>query len=339
MKHSVVKFAAVLLCFSFYSCKKNVSEASFYYWKTKFKISQTEKSALQQLNVNSLYVRFFDVDLEKESGKPIPVGVIEGLDSVPPNTKIIPVVFITNRTFLNLSKEEVLLLAKNVVSKINSIKKDCNELQFDCDWSGKTKTNYFLFLEEVKKLLSKNTALTCTIRLHQVKYALRSGIPPVDRGILMFYNIGDLYDQNEANSIYNSQNAKKYITFIKDYKLPLDVALPVFRWFVHYRNNTVVGLITKDNMPKTNDTLYFSQLENNTKFNVRTDHLENGIFYRTNDVLKLETLNDEQLIEAAELVNENLKKEDRKIIFYDLDEDNIKYYDKKTFTKIMAVFN
>ncbi|MBA3680466.1 MAG: hypothetical protein H0W73_04780 [Bacteroidetes bacterium] len=353
MKHSVLKFATLLLCFSFFSCKKNVSEASFYYWKTKFKVSQTEKSTLENLHVNSLYVRFFDVDLDKESGKPIPVGVIEGLDSLPANTKVIPVVFITNRTFLNLSKEDVILLAKNVISKINSIKKDHNEIQFDCDWSAKTKNNYFLFLEEVRKLLSKDVTLTCTIRLHQVKYVLRSGIPPVDRGTLMFYNMGDLYDQNETNSIYNPEKAQKYTSFIKDYKLPLDVALPAFRWYVHYRNNSVVGLITKNNMPKTNDTTIFLAVknspldkggrgidsENNTKFKVKTEHLENGVFYRTNDVLKLETLNDAQLIEAAKLVNANLKKEDRKIIFYDLDEDNIKYYDKKTFTKIMAVFN
>lgn len=339
MKHSVLKIATVLLCFSFFCCKKNNCETSFYYWKTKFELSKNERSALEQLNINSLYIRFFDVDLDKDSGKPIPVGIIQGLDSVPKNTKIIPVVFITNRTFLNSSNEDVALLAEKVITKINSIKKAYNELQFDCDWSGKTKENYFLFLEKIRELISKNIKLTCTIRLHQVKYTLRSGIPPVDRGTLMFYNMGDLYNQNEINSIYNSRNAEKYTAFMQDYKLPLDLALPVFRWYVHYRNNSVIGLISKKEMPKTNDTIHFSQRENNTKFNVRIDHLENGIFYKTNDILKLETLNDQLLTDAAELANENLKKEDRKIIFYDLDEENINYYDKKTFTKIRTIFN
>lgn len=339
MKHSVLNLATALLCFSLFSCKKNVTETSFYYWKTKFKLSKTEKSTLQELNVRSLYIRFFDVDLDKVSGKPIPVGVVERIDSIPESEKIIPVVFITNRTFLNLSKEEVLLLTKNILTKINSLKSNYSELQFDCDWSGKTKENYFLFLKEVKKLISKDVKLTCTIRLHQAKYALRSGIPPVDRGTLMFYNMGDLHDPNESNSIYNLKNANKYTAFIKDYKLPLDVALPVFRWYVHYRNNTVIGLISKKDRPKTNNTIHFSQIEINTKFNVRTQFLENGIFYRANDILKLETLNDQQLIEAAELVNENLKKEDRKIVFYDLDEENINQYDKETFKKISAVFN
>ena len=147
---------------------------------------------------------------------------------------------------------------------------------------------YTDFLEEVKKSISKDVKLSCTIRLHQVKYALKSGIPPVNRGTLMFYNMGDIYDQNESNSIYNLKNAEKYTAFIKDYKLPLDLALPIFRWYVHYRNNTVIGLITKKDMPITNDIIHFSRRENNTNFNVRTDFLENGIFYKTNDILKLE---------------------------------------------------
>lgn len=353
MMHSVLKIAAVLLCFSFFSCKKNISETSFYYWKTKFELSQSQKNILSDLQCKTIYTRVFDVDLDKGSQMPIPVGVIENPDSLAKNVNVVPVVFITNRTFLNLSKEDVTVLAKNILKKINSIKNNYTEIQFDCDWSGKTKENYFFFLEEVKKHLSKEIKLTCTIRLHQVKYSLRSGIPPVDRGTLMFYNMGNVHDQNEKNSIYNSKTAKKYTSFVKDYKLPLDLALPLFNWYVHYRNNAVIGLISKKDKPVTNDTNVFfavknSPLEkedrgidskNNTNFKVRTDHLESGIFYRTNDVLKLETLNNQQLIEAAELISKNLKEEDRKIIFFDLDEDNINKYDKKTFTKIRSIFN
>ncbi len=323
----------------FVSCKKTNIEASFYYWKTKFNLSQTEKKILKELNTKALYVRFFDVDISEESGKPLPVGVLEGVDSIPRNINCIPVVFITNRTFLNLNKGQVALLAKNSVSKVNSIKNNYAELQFDCDWSGKTKENYFFFLEEVKKLIPKDVMLTCTIRLHQVKYTFKTGVPPVSRGMLMFYNMGDLGNINGENSIYSSKIAEKYTSFLKTYELPLDVALPIFKWYVHYRNNSVAGLITKNEMPKINDTILFSQQENNTKFNVKTDHLENGIFYKKDDVLKYETISKEQLIEAAELLQQNLKKENRKIVFYDLDENNINYYEKEIFEKVVAGFN
>lgn len=339
MKQSVLKFTTVLLCFAFFSCTKNITETSFYYWKTKFHLSQTEKNILKDLNTKALYVRFFDVDVFEGSDKPLPVGVLEGIDSIPKKINCIPVIFITNRTFLNLNKGQVVLLGKNIVSKINSIKNKYAELQFDCDWSGKTKENYFFFLEEVKKLISKDVKLTCTIRLHQVKYTFKTGVPPVSRGMLMFYNMGDLSDINGENSIYSTKIAEKYTSFLKTYELPLDVALPIYKWYVHYRSNSVIGLITKNEMPKINDTIHFSQQENNTKFNVKTDHLENGIFYKKDDVLKYETISREQLIEAAELLQQNLKKENRKIVFYDLDENNINNYEKETFEKVVAGFN
>lgn len=341
MKQRVLKFTTVLLCFYFFSCKKNVTETetSFYYWKTKFHLSQTEKNNLKELNTKALYVRFFDVDISEGTDKPLPVGVLEGIDSIPKNINCIPVVFITNRTFLNLNKGHVALLAKNSVSKINSIKTNYTELQFDCDWSGKTKENYFFFLEEVKKHIPKDVKLTCTIRLHQVKYTFKTGVPPVSRGMLMFYNMGDLSDINGENSIYSTKIAEKYTSSLKTYDLPLDVALPIFKWYVHYRSNSVIGLITKNEVPKINDTIHFSQQENNTKFNVKTDHLENGIFYKKDDVLKYETISREQLIEAAELLQQNLKKENRKIVFYDLDENNINNYEKETFEKVVAGFN
>lgn len=353
MQHSVLKLATVLICFSFFSCKKNISEFSFYYWKTKFEISPTEKSMLADLKCKTIYTRFFDVDIDEEAREPFPVGIINGLDSISQNINIIPVVFITNRTFLNSGKTDISKLAQNIIKEINALKDNYSELQFDCDWSGKTKENYFSFLQEIRKLISKNVKLTCTIRLHQVKYAFKSGIPPVDRGTLMFYNMGNVHDQNEVNSIYDQKNAKKYTGFIKGYKLPLDAALPVFAWYVHYRNDALIGLISEKDMPIINDTNIFlrfknSSIENgdreidsknNAKFKVITDHLANGIFYKTNDVLKLETLNDQQLIEAAELLNTNLKEEDRRIIFFAFDEDNIKKYDKETFTKIRTIFN
>lgn len=348
----MVKYLFALSIF-FVSCKKTNIETSFYYWKTKFHLSQTEKNTLQELHVRSLYVRFFDVDIDPDAQEPIPVGVIDGFDSLYKNTNIIPVVFVTNRTFLNLGKASISKLANNIIKKINSIQNNYSELQFDCDWSGKTKENYFFFLEEVKKIISKDIKLTCTIRLHQVKYTFKTGVPPVNRGMLMFYNMGDLGDMNGENSIYNTKVAERYISFLKTYELPLDVALPIFKWYVHYRNSSVIGLITKSETPKINDTTNFSAFANSplekgdkgidskniTKFNVKTDHLENGIFYKKDDFLKYENISKEQLIEAAELLQQNLKKENRKIIFYDLDENNINYYDKETFTKINTIFN
>ncbi|RYZ56651.1 MAG: hypothetical protein EOO14_12035, partial [Chitinophagaceae bacterium] len=57
----------IALSFLFLCCQCNRSEKgevqrSFYYWKTAFTLSPNEKQTLQQLSVNELYVKFFDVE-------------------------------------------------------------------------------------------------------------------------------------------------------------------------------------------------------------------------------------------------------------------------------------
>ena len=63
-----------LLIFSiglFSACKKEPN-TSFYYWKTQYSISPYEQNYLDSLNVEKLYVRFFDVDIK--NGNAVPIG-------------------------------------------------------------------------------------------------------------------------------------------------------------------------------------------------------------------------------------------------------------------------
>jgi len=126
--------------------------------------------------------------------------------------------------------------------------------------------------------------------------------------------------------------------YIKNYTLHLDVALPVFNWYILYRNKKVVELITKQRLPQTNDTTYFS-VEKNSTFKVKQPQLLNGVYYKINDVLKYEVLNDEELLEAAKLLKENLPPGNRRIVLYDLDDLNINYYETKTIETIFSTFN
>ena len=296
-----------------------------------------EKTALRQLEVKEMFVRFFDVDVSEETKKPQPLGVLDQADSIAIECKIIPVVFITNRTFLKLTKTEVQELAANIFKKVNSIHENYDELQIDCDWSGTTRENYFFFLKEMKKLLS-GKRLSCTIRLHQVKYPIRSGVPEVDRGMLMFYNMGNVSDVDEVNSIYDPSNAKKYTSYIKSYALPLDVALPVFKWLVHYRNGKLEGLITKHQMPDISNS-DFIRTENSATFKVVNDHLERDVFYAKGDVLRLEELTAVQLKDAALLLHSNLPVENRRVVLYDLDGLNLNNYEIETIEEVFSVFN
>ncbi len=321
------------------SCSNTTTQPSFYYWRTKVHFSEKEKEALKELRVNTLYVRFFDVDLSDDTHQPVPFGVVDSLNVLPVDLSIIPVVYITNRTFLKLKEAAVVTLAEQVVHKVNGLRKNYSELQIDCDWSEKTKQQYFNFLKKVKELCPAHTKLTATIRLHQVKYPLKTGIPPVDGGMLMFYNMGNLRKYDGSNSIFDAEIARKYTSYIKGYILHLDVALPIFRWYVHYRNGNIQGLITKKQLPDVSDTNYFKVNENKISYTVVHPQLLNGIYYKKDDLLKFEALNDEELADAAKLLQENLVPESRRIVLYDLDELNINYYEKETLKKVLATFN
>lgn len=330
-------------CFSFSlllpSCQKPSAEASFYFWRTKALLSPGERAALKTYGVNTLYVRFFDVDTKEENGRPEPLGVIDSLERLPEDLSVIPVVFITNRTFLRLKADtEAVALAKNILKKIAGMRASYPELQIDCDWSDKTRACYFLFLETVKQQLPSSTKLTATIRLHQIKYPIRTGVPPVDGGMLMFYNMGTLQDAGAPNSIFDEVTASAYTPYIRSYALHLDVALPIFRWYVHYRNGSIKGLITKKQLPEVADTSYFYSGGDEAVYTVKKAAVLYGVSYEAADVLKYEAIDDDVLLHAAGLLQKNLPAAHRRIVLYDLDDINLTYYESNTLQDVYSTF-
>jgi hypothetical protein len=63
--------------------------------------------------------------------------------------------------------------------------------------------------------------------------------------MLMFYNFGRIQADNPKSSIFNSDDASRYSSFISSYPLKLDVVLPVFSWSVQSREGRVLGLLEK----------------------------------------------------------------------------------------------
>src|SRR5207253_10476713 len=118
------------------------------------------------------------------------------------------------------------------------------QLQLDCDWSDSSRRNYFHFVDLLShRLKAERKIVSATIRLHQIKYAERTGIPPVSRGMLMFYNFGRIQADSDRSSIFNAEDAGRYSSYIAGYPLELDVVLPAFSWSVHSREGRVLGLL------------------------------------------------------------------------------------------------
>ena len=149
----------VFLLVLFVSChKKNNHPYTFYYWKTNLSLNKKEKKTLDNATTLYLYTRFFDID--KVEGKFRPVAVITKDQSFQTDKQIVPTIFITNQTFLNISQNEITFLAESInrliKKKITEYHLKVNsEIQIDCDWTAGTKDDYFKFLKELKKISGK----------------------------------------------------------------------------------------------------------------------------------------------------------------------------------------
>ena len=328
----------LLLLFAFVSCRsKQAPAVSFYYWKTKFDLNQYENNILAKNNVPVLYVRYFDIDVDPASGQAKSVSAIT-FDSTFTQKTIIPVVYIKNRVFEKADSNGISTLSKNVFHLIASINEKtgmtASEVQFDCDWTEKTKDEFFLFLNHYRKISGQK--LSATIRLHQVKYSQRTGVPPVDEGVLMFYNMGAI-SASDVNSIYEERNALKYISSLKHYPLPLDIALPIFSWGIGTRNGKVQYLLNK---------MYVKDFEKDTNFVRLTDHrfkarhsfFKSGYYIMENDEIKVENVEEEELSQMARMLKKNIPYPVKKIIFYDLDSSNLINYDINIFQTVSEEF-
>ena len=334
MKTNVI---AALLFLLLISCSKsNEPVISFYYWKTIFKLSDAEKTTLKENNVTKLYMRYFDVGLHPKTQEPIPITAIRFQENTD-RLDIVPVIFIQNKVMLkpNLNIGDLAQKAVRLVEEINIKNKiECSEIQIDCDWTLDSKDNYLKFIEAFRQLWKKK--LSATIRLHQVKYFKKTKIPNVDSGVLMYYNMGTIATDS-LNSVYNRKVAEKYLKSFKKYPLHLDFALPVFSWAVHIRNQKVIGLRSKLNANALAIDDNFEQT-GPMFFKVRRSNYKNGIFYEENDVLKIEAVSSEDLKEMADDLSDNSPQKPNEIIFYDLDEFNIKNHEKNIFKQVVSYF-
>lgn len=333
----IKKSFLVFFVFLLIACSKNDKPiVAFYYWKTIFRLSEKEKEVLKDYNVTKLYVRYFDIGLHPKTTGPIPLSPIHFREDIA-KFDIVPVVFIQNKVMLNsnLDVDELAEKTLHLVNEINSKNKiNCSEIQIDCDWTLASKENYLKFIDQFKKLSHKK--LSATIRLHQVKYFRKTKIPNVDSGILMYYNMGTI-GTDSINSIYNHQIAEKYLESLKKYPLHLDIALPIYSWAVHVRNQKVIGLRSKLNVTELKKDKNFEQMDA-VFFKVKKSNYKNGFFYEEGDRLKIEAISAEDLKIMGEELNKNLAETPKEIIFYDLDEFNLKNYEKNIFEQVVSCF-
>lgn len=348
LTNNFITFLAIsIVCLFNIACNNNPPKKitrAFYYWKTNVDLSIFERKKLDSFGCSKLYLRFFDIDWNPQASAPIPLAVNHFKQSLPKNFSVVPVVFITQAALNNSPVAKLPDLAQHLIKllyeKCVQAKLAPAEIQIDCDWSVSNQAKYFRLLKLCRRQpFAKNKILSCTIRLHQVKFLKASGIPPVDRGLLMCYNMGNLKLAGGNNSILDVGVAKQYLQNLQDYPVKLDVALPLFSWCLLFDNQNRFTGILRD--------VQQSDLLNNSTFNangkniymITKDTTLKGYTLRPGETIRYENCDTTELYKLADFVSAKMNNTEYSLIFYHCDSAVLSKYNNYELEKIYHYFH
>lgn len=309
---------------------------SIYHWKSTYDPDSTSLEKLDQLKICKQYIRFFDVDRDKESGEAVPRSIVRFRKH--PAGEVVPVVYLTNRTFKDLNPEKVKKLASNTIIKINEIadlnKLNYKSLQLDCDWSRSTKEAYFNFLKEIQKALP-GVSVSATLRLHQIKFMEQTGVPPVDRTTLMLYNVGDWTNPLTQNSLFDPQIIDQYIYRIPEYPLPIDIALPIFQQTLVYRNDKLYTFLKNKPYAAVSEAVNLKPQKKAETYVCEENCRFLNISFRKGDVFRFESVNFDQLERVNDAVLQRLHNNDAELVLYHLDKFALSQFSQNQLRELL----
>ena len=330
---------ALSTCICLISCSQDTTTEtlrSAYYWSTTWQMDSSKKDFIQKHHIKRLYVRFFDV-VRDADGEIMPNATLqfdttdenmtveekEKESLMPKGMEIIPVVYIVNDCFKTKNKPDPISSDKSVristeetprqltdkimnrilqMNEANDIE-NVKEIQIDCDWTASTKDAYFEFLHILKeKAKDKKMQLSATIRLHQLSMTP----PPVDRGILMMYNTGDVKQLSCQKPILDMKDVVPYIQHLGSYPLPLSAAYPLFSWRILFREGKFIGIM----------------------------HADDDFPVLPGDSIVVRKPEMTDIMEAIKSINHQNSNINKEVILFDLNTDNIKRFKSEDYEKI-----
>ena len=261
---------SLLLCLLMAGCseQQELTEGNaVYFWRTDLRLDSTEKAFLQRHHINKVYCRYFDVVIDEEGAEPKPNATIAFSCTLPDSIELIPTIYITE----DCMHQKHQGLAEKIVKRIRQMNetndiKHVSEIQIDCDYTLKSRKNYYEFLKEVKQAWGQT--LSTTIRLHQ----LSMEAPPVDYGVLMIYNTGDPRKWEERNPILDIRDVQPYLKRLDSYPLPLAAAYPVYQWVRTIRSIRIEHTVEAEEILRVKEAV--EKKRSNLKNVIITYHLD-----------------------------------------------------------------
>lgn len=310
MKKILILITTLLLIVSFIFIKNKESEPlifSFYHWENSYK----EKDLKEKV-----YIKVLDIAYSTK------IEAINTKFLEKPNSSFVPVVYITNETMKNIDYS---IISNLIIKNLDSNNYNFKELQIDCDWSLSTKSNYFKLLEDLRTKLNKT--ISATIRLHQIKYYEKTGIPPVDYGVLMYYNMSNITDINTKNSILDNDIAKKYHYNFDNYKLKLKLALPLYSQAIQYRDNKALEIF--EGVQEKDFDENFKKLDTNKYKVIKSTYFKGRYIYK-DDIFRFEDSTKKDIKIALDDFFKLSNNRFNEVIFYTL-----KYKNKYNLEKLI----
>ena len=208
------------------------------------------------------------------------------------------------------------------------------EIQMDCDWTPKSRDKYFYFLRKLKA--KAETQVSCTLRLYPYKYPVKMGVPPVDKAMLMCYNLVNPLESETTNSILDTGELSKYLDKKREYPLHIDIALPVFSWMQVYQNKRFRGLI----YPGDNSVKKILKQVKPLWYEVTKDTLLDDHYLRIGDLVKYEEITPQKINAAIKIIKENVALEKTiTVALYHLDEKELNNFTNETLTGFYTSFS
>ena len=248
-------------------------------------------------------------------------------DTIPAGIEIVPTVYITTKAIRQDAD-----FAEAMYKRIRAMMtrhhiRNVREVQVDCDWTAKTQKAFFRLCQRLRdKLHTDSLSLSATIRLHQLK----KEVPPVDKGVLMLYNTGSIYNPETENSILSYKDVQAYLKSKVTYGLPLDFAYPAYSWGILMENGNFRAILHEVDF---SNTLRYKETSEGNYLVLQEHYLENH-HIRKGNVIRLETSKFNEIMRVKQLVASQMKPDSCHTILYHLDSLNLSTFEEKEINQI-----
>lgn len=270
---------------------------SYYHWANTY---TNQPTLIQTYQPAHLYLKLLDIGYQHPRLVINPTQI-----ETPPTVPVIPVVFVDNAA---MQDDQLETLYQQIHTHIPPNR--YQSLQVDCDWTEQTRETYFSLLQ---RLQTDYSDLSVTLRLHQIKYAKRTGVPPAKRALLMYYNMSEIRDPETDNYILDNVVGKTYLYNFAEYPLPLDLALPLYQQTRIIRDSKLVHLAA--GITPTPDK---TELLAANHYRVTQGHYWQDYYLYPEDELRLDTVDLPLLQQATQLLAPLMQPNE--IIFYTLND-------------------